>query len=149
MVSRSKIFIVAVVFSALLLAACGTSGGEQYIGFAQCLTQKGVTMYGAYWCPHCANQKKLFGAAFDEVNYVECDPRGKDANPTLCLQKKIKRYPTWEYPDGTREEGEKTFKQLSLKSGCELPPEPSEEATGDDAVTAEVEEESEEAPSVE
>ena len=40
--------------------------------FAKCLTQKSVVMYGAYWCPHCQAQKKLFGSSFKYVNYVEC-----------------------------------------------------------------------------
>jgi len=31
-----------------------------YDEFAQCLTDKGVKMYGAYWCPHCQAQKALF-----------------------------------------------------------------------------------------
>ena len=30
-------------------------------GFAQCLKDKGAIFYGAFWCPHCQNQKKMFG----------------------------------------------------------------------------------------
>ena len=32
--------------------------------FAQCLTSKGMKMYGAWWCPHCAEQKESFGYGF-------------------------------------------------------------------------------------
>src|SRR6266700_8112952 len=43
-------------------------------GFAQCLKDRGAKMYGAWWCPHCADQKEMFGFAFQYVNYVECSP---------------------------------------------------------------------------
>ena len=34
-------------------------------------------MYGAYWCPHCAHQKELFGAeAWSLIPYVECSLKG-------------------------------------------------------------------------
>src|SRR2546430_1164979 len=39
--------------------------------FAQCLTSKGTKMYGAWWCPHCKDQKESFGFALQYVNYVE------------------------------------------------------------------------------
>lgn len=29
--------------------------------FAQCLKEKDSTFYGAFWCPHCQNQKAMFG----------------------------------------------------------------------------------------
>jgi len=29
--------------------------------FAQCLKEKGSIFYGAFWCPHCQNQKTMFG----------------------------------------------------------------------------------------
>ena len=28
--------------------------------FALCLGDKGAVFYGAFWCPHCQNQKKMF-----------------------------------------------------------------------------------------
>ncbi|MEK7777064.1 MAG: vitamin K epoxide reductase family protein [Chloroflexota bacterium] len=60
------------------------------------LTDRGVVMYGGFRCPHCAEQKAIFGDAFRYVQYVECDPSGKNANPLLCAQKGINAYPTWE-----------------------------------------------------
>ena len=33
------------------------SGPSQYDGFAKCLSENGVKMYWAYWCPHCNDQK--------------------------------------------------------------------------------------------
>ena len=90
-----------------------------YDAFAQCLTGKGAVMYGAYWCPHCANQKKLFGSSFKYVTYVECDAKGKDAQPELCQQKGVASYPTWEI-NGTIESGEIPLPVLAEKSGCTL-----------------------------
>ena len=49
----------------------------QAIELAKELKKKGVTMYGAYWCPHCSRQKELFGAeAWAIMDYVECSPKG-------------------------------------------------------------------------
>lgn len=107
----------------IFLTACGDPIGDKYVSFAKCLTQKNVTMYGAYWCPHCANQKALFGTqGAKELNYVECDKRGKLANPELCVQKGIKQYPTWIFPDGSSTSGELSLEALSAKSSCPLPP---------------------------
>ena len=35
-----------------------------YDGFAQCVSDSGARMWGAWWCPHCENQKELFGNSF-------------------------------------------------------------------------------------
>lgn len=84
--------------------------------FAQCLTQKQVTMYGSASCSHCLAQKRSFGSSFQYVTYVECP-----ANPKVCTDKNILGYPTWTFPDGSRLEGEVSLSQLSEKSGCQLP----------------------------
>ena len=38
-----------------------TSSGESEIALTQHLKQVGAKMYGAFWCPHCQEQKQLFG----------------------------------------------------------------------------------------
>ena len=40
---------------------------HEHDNFARCLKQHDVKMYGAYWCPHCAEQKALFQASFEYV----------------------------------------------------------------------------------
>lgn len=85
-------------------------------GFAKCLKEKGVVMYGAYWCSHCQRQKKLFGDSFKYVTYVECT---KDVKK--CREKKIEGYPTWIFKNGERIAGEATFEELSEKIGCKAP----------------------------
>ena len=91
------------------------SGPGKYDAFALCLTEKGVVMYGAEWCPHCQNQKKQFGSSFQYVAYVECPEE-----PKVCLDKNITGYPTWVFADGTRLEGEQSLLHLSDRSGCAL-----------------------------
>jgi|SRR5579884_3909192 len=88
--------------------------------FAQCLRNKGVKMYGAWWCPHCADEKELFGNGFQYVNYVECSPPGQRTQNEVCKQAGIKSYPTWEFADGSRSTGTQPLAALSQKTGCPL-----------------------------
>lgn len=92
-----------------------------YEPFAQCLTDKGVKMWGAWWCSHCQAQKKLFGTAFDKVTYNECSTPGKQDMTPLCKNAGITNFPTWEFADGSRVQGEQSLEELAKKSGCSLP----------------------------
>jgi hypothetical protein len=89
--------------------------------FVQCLKDKGALFYGAFWCPHCQNQKAMFGKSAKLLPYIECStPDGKGQLQT-CKDKKIDGYPTWEFADGSRLSGEIPLTQLSEKTGCLLP----------------------------
>jgi hypothetical protein len=113
----------ALVVVGLLVFAANNSVGENapspYDTFAQCLTDAGVSMYGAWWCPHCGSQKELFGSAFDSVNYVECSTAARTMNQT-CRDAGIEGYPTWAFGDGSRLSGEQSLETLAEKSGCAL-----------------------------
>ena len=91
--------------------------------FARCLAKKQVSMYGAYWCPHCAEQKEKFGQAFKYVPYVECAVVGQPpaVQTPACREMQIHKYPTWVFPDGDRVEAIQTLEQLSQRTGCKLP----------------------------
>jgi hypothetical protein len=89
--------------------------------FAKCLASKPAKMYGAYWCPHCAEQKEMFGASFKFVPYMECGVPGSREESPACKQAGIKNFPTWEFPGGERKEGKLSFQVLSEKSSCPLP----------------------------
>lgn len=117
------IIIVAVVgvFMFMSIGDAGEDTPGELDSFAQCLTDSGAVMYGAYWCGHCQNQKEMFGNSWDEVNYVECDARGDNANPGLCAEKGIRGYPTWIFGDGTVSSGAKPLSVLAAQTGCELP----------------------------
>lgn len=85
---------------------------------AQCLSAKGATFYGAFWCSHCRSQKALFGTAASALPYVECStPNGNDQVP-VCKDKKIVSYPTWTFQDGSEVTGEQSFTVLANKTGC-------------------------------
>lgn len=60
------------------------------------LHASGAKFYGAYWCPHCQQQKSAFGASARRLPYVECSPNGQSSAPaTACISADIKNYPTW------------------------------------------------------
>ncbi|MDB5266931.1 MAG: hypothetical protein JWN89_746 [Parcubacteria group bacterium] len=116
--------VVLVAFIGFVVWLVRTPGRQvvsKYDSFATCLKDKGVTFYGAFWCPHCQAQKALFGSAQKLLPYVECsNPDGNSQNET-CNAAKIASYPTWVFPNGDRLTGEQTFETLSSKSSCELP----------------------------
>lgn len=89
-------------------------------GFASCLKAKGVVFYGAFWCPHCQNQKKLFGKSFGKLNSIECSTPDGQGQLAVCKDKNITGYPIWEFSDGSREQGELTLEKLAEKTGCNL-----------------------------
>jgi hypothetical protein len=96
---------------------------HKYDAFARCLSDRGARMYGAYWCPHCSEEKEKFGASFEYAPYVECGIKG-DAHgiAQICKDEGIKHYPTWQFPPtGERVERVFTMKELSDRTGCELP----------------------------
>lgn len=71
--------------------------GNAEMALARHLAEVGAKNYGAYWCPHCHEQKELFGQqAFALIDYVECDPKGKNARPQMCKAAGVAGYPTWQ-----------------------------------------------------
>ncbi len=62
------------------------AGAQDYTdGLATHLATTGAKFYGAYWCPHCADQKAMFGPAASLLPYIECDPRSPIGQPQVCL----------------------------------------------------------------
>ncbi len=95
-----------------------TTPASKYDGFAKCLTEKGATLYGATWCGHCQNQKKMFGDSIQHVNYIECaDAKGGQTD--ACEFAGITGYPTWDI-NGEKIPGEMPLETLSEKTGCSL-----------------------------
>ncbi len=115
--------IIAVILVGLIwfnISGNTIKSSGKYDNFAKCLTDSGVKMYGAYWCPHCNNQKQMFGDSWQYVDYIECSLPNRAGQTQVCNQAGIKAYPTWEFQDGKRVEGELTFQQLSQYSNCQL-----------------------------
>ena len=70
---------------------------RESIELAKYLNDNGVVKYSAYWCPNCLNQGEIFGKqAYRELNVVECARDGINSQTQLCIDKKIKGFPTWE-----------------------------------------------------
>ncbi|MEX2222710.1 MAG: vitamin K epoxide reductase family protein [Candidatus Rokuibacteriota bacterium] len=96
----------------------GSAGFEGAL--ARHLREQGAVMYGAYWCPHCTDQKVLFGDAAKDVPYVECAKDGVNGRPDLCEKAGVKSFPTWVM--GTeRREGVQSLSALATFSKFETP----------------------------
>jgi hypothetical protein len=120
-IAKIGIFIVIVAIVAGLFMFVHHQQSKRLNGFAQCLNAKGAKMYGAFWCPHCAEQKELFGSSFQYVNYVECGIKGSRGIAQVCTDADIKHFPTWVFSDGARVEGEHPLDFFSQETGCALP----------------------------
>lgn len=136
----TTIMIISLISaSALLFTACqekpATDG--QYAALAQCLTEKGVKFYGAYWCPHCQDQKKAFGDDFRYITYVECDPNGKDSKSQECIDAGVNSYPSWFFPGQGLEVGVQKMETLAQKANCTDALNVSGEAVAQDQPSAE------------
>lgn len=116
---RNKVLITwSTIILALLLATIIVISiipkPSPYIKFAKCLTESNAVMYGTDWCSHCQDQKRLFGEAFKEIDFKNCD------YSHICKEVGVTGYPTWILGDGTRLEGEQSLSTLAEKTGCSL-----------------------------
>ena len=74
-----------------------TVSSKEKVNFAEFLTDNNIVMYSAYWCPHCHDQKQLFGKkAVEKLIIVECAKDGKNNKYELCQEKGIEGFPSWE-----------------------------------------------------
>jgi len=80
------------------------------------LNENNIVMYSAYWCPHCHDQKQLFGKeAVQELKVVECAKDGKDIEYELCQTKGISGFPSWEI-NGEIISGTRDLNELATKT---------------------------------
>jgi hypothetical protein len=109
----------------VLFVAAYAAGWEyknhRYDGFAKCLASKQAKMYGLYWCPHCAEQKEMFGKAFQYVPYTECAIKGSHELAPRCQAAGVKLFPSWQFGANPPVEGVFPLQELSDKTGCSLP----------------------------
>jgi uncharacterized membrane protein/glutaredoxin len=99
-----------------------TTSGPAEIALAQHLKDIDAKMYGAWWCPHCHDQKVAFGAeAMQLVPYVECAEDGQNPQTQLCRSKtEVTGFPTWEIK-GQFYPGAQTLERLAELSGYSGP----------------------------
>ncbi len=89
--------------------------------FASCIKDSGALFYGAFWCPHCQNQKALFSSSAKLLPYIECSTPDGKGQIAVCTEAGIEGYPTWKFPDGTIKTGEVSLEDLSELTNCPLP----------------------------
>jgi len=135
MVKHTKLMFIVLIVGVIFVAGCGTKSDPKLDALANCLADKSVKEYGAFWCPNCAKQEKMFGSAYsiikDREVYIECDPRcdvpqdklpiacrGMLGQTKLCLDKNVNKYPDWEFADGSRLVGVQDLAVLAEKAGC-------------------------------
>ncbi len=94
-----------------------TSSSPQKVKFAKFLKDNNIVLYSAYWCPHCHDQKQLFGKeAVKELKLVECAKDGKDNQYDLCQTKGINGFPSWEI-NGEIFSGTLELNDLAIETG--------------------------------
>jgi uncharacterized membrane protein/glutaredoxin len=63
---------------------------------AEHLSNEGAIFYGASWCPHCQEQKRLFGNSAGRLPYIECSLGGPNSpQSAACSRAGVQSYPTW------------------------------------------------------
>lgn len=116
---KKLLLLFLIVLIPFFLTACTAKNpvsSSEAESVAIWLTQSGAKIYGAWWCPHCAEQKRIFGEeAYKKVNYIECANPDRSQNAT-CQAAKIESYPTWEFADGSRVNQVMSLEQLKAKT---------------------------------
>src|ERR1035437_9013225 len=121
------LLILGTIATVLLQRNSTPPGPGKYDVFAQCLKDKGAVFYGAFWCPHCQAQKKLFGSSAKFLPYVECSTADAAGQLQVCKDKNIQSYPTWILADGTLVPDDSPdgagvkLETLAAKTSCVLP----------------------------
>lgn len=114
------IVFLALIGAAVVLAKMPAKAGP-LDAFAQCLGEKGAMFYGAFWCPHCRDQKALFERSSSQLPYTECSTPDGKSQIQECVDTGINSYPTWIFADGSRVEKVMSLEDLANKTGCVLP----------------------------
>lgn len=99
-----------------------TTSGEAELALARHLKDIGAKEYIAWWCPHCHEQKLLFGKeAYAEVPHTDCAPADNPNDPKQeCKTAGIQSYPTW-IINGKTYQGAKNLDELAKLSGYKGP----------------------------
>ncbi|HRD41381.1 MAG TPA: vitamin K epoxide reductase family protein [Prochlorococcaceae cyanobacterium AMR_MDS_5431] len=96
------------------------------IALAEYLSQSDITLYSVYWCPHCHDQKELFGReAAGRLRIIECGIEGENNQHSNCLKEGITGFPSWDFKNklshAPLQSGIKSLNQLAELSGYMKP----------------------------
>ena len=127
-ISVIGLLVLGTIATVMLRSDTAPAGPGKYDTFAQCIKDSGATFYGAFWCPHCQAQKKLFGSSAKLLPYVECSTSDGRNQLQVCKDKNIQGYPTWILADGTIIPNDTPLpgsgvklETLAAKTSCVLP----------------------------
>jgi len=111
---KLTLLFIPLITLLIFLSACSKPPADtkNYDVLAKCMTASGATMYGTEWCPHCKDQKAIFGNSFKYINYVDCD-KYKDT----CIGAGVEGYPTWKI-NNTNYAGTQNIYYLASRTGC-------------------------------
>ncbi len=116
--------LVVLIVIGLVFARNSSDGGDarvtKYDDFAQCLTDAGALFYGAFWCPHCGEQKALFERS-TKLPYIECSTPDGKGQTQVCIDEEIQGYPTWKFANGDVVDRVMQLDELAEKTSCTLP----------------------------
>lgn len=117
---RYAFFFALILFLIPFVLGLVVFNNPNEIELTQCLSEKNLTMYGTFWCPHCLDQKEMFGEeAFSYINYVECaDPNQPNMQLKVCKDAGIDGYPTWVNAHNEKISGAQSFDTLREWAGC-------------------------------
>lgn len=114
----ASVLAVIIIVVVLVLSNSGRPG--VYDNFTRCISDAGFKFYGAYWCPHCNDQKDMFGKSAKGLPYIECSLPNNAGQTAECARAGITSYPTWELPSGKRVLGLLSIQELATLSNCPL-----------------------------
>lgn len=118
----SFVAVIALILGAIFFYSA--SAGS-YDTFAQCVKDSGAKFYGAFWCPHCREQKALFGKSALKLPYVECSAPDGNSQLQVCKDQGIIKYPTWFFTSSstattTRIDTGLSLEQIAEYTSCPL-----------------------------
>lgn len=123
LILKNKTISIVIALLIVILIIWLFSGGSSKSdgsakSLAKCLKDKGAKFYGASWCGHCNNQKKMFGEDAKYLPYIECSEGANNNQKQVCTDAGVKGYPMWVFADGKIQSGEMTLVQLKQAAGC-------------------------------
>jgi|APSaa5957512622_1039677.scaffolds.fasta_scaffold280021_1 hypothetical protein len=118
------IIIIGLIGILVFITGCDIGGPGKYDEFAVCVSESGAKLYSAWWCPHCKDQKDLFGKKSFKIldgtgTHVECSPGGTRTFSQFCKDQGVTGTPMWKLADDSILSGKQPLEIIAQKTGCE------------------------------
>ncbi len=126
--SRSHRLIISTVIASLLVGSIFLftlwqehRERERFRPLAECLTEKGVKLYGLFWNEQTIRQRELFGVGAELLPYTECSSEDGQRILDECRTARISVFPLWKFRAGDEQTGTLSIEAIADKTGCPLP----------------------------